>query len=205
MRRGSAATGSSRLRHRLARAGRARRLLSGGRGRHLREARARRHDPDGRPAGQRPAAPRRRPARRRDGRRAAGALRGRAGRADHRDRRDVPEESDRDHRASRGDEARGAQGEADRGRRGREHHVLAVAEAALRLHRRPEAALRVQRPAVSRRPQPVAAGLRDVRAVLDREGRREAGRVPARRTGLSALLRSARRAARRAGRSAPMR
>ena len=86
-----------------------------------------------------------------------------------------------------------------------QHDVLAVAEAALRLHRRPEAALRVQRPAVPRRPEPVAAGLRDVRAVLDREGRREAGRVPARRTGLPALLRSARRAARRAARSAPTR
>ena len=60
---------------------------------------ARRHDPDGRPAGERPAASRGRTARRRDGRRAAGALRRRAERSGHRDRRDVPEEPDGDHRA----------------------------------------------------------------------------------------------------------
>ena len=69
--------------------------------RHLQEVRPRRHDQDGRPAGQRPAAARRRPARRRHGRRAAGDLGRRAERAGHRDRRDVPEESDGDHRASR--------------------------------------------------------------------------------------------------------
>ena len=109
-RRARAAAGPCRLRHRLARAGRARRLLPGARRRHLRKARARRDDQDGRPAGQRPAAPRRRPARRRDGRRAAGALRRRAERADHRDRRDVPEESDGDHRAPGRGEARGPQG-----------------------------------------------------------------------------------------------
>ena len=194
-----AAAGAPRLRHRLARAGRARRLLSGGRRRHLPEARPRRDDPHGRPAGQRPAAPRRRAARRRDGRRAAGALRGRAERPDHGDRRDVPEESDRAHRAPRRGEDRGPQGQADRDRRGGQHDVLAVAEAALRIHRRPEAAVRVQRPAVPRRPEPVAAGLRDVRAVLDREGRRQAGRVPARRS--AAIRRTPRRWSSRATRS----
>ena len=61
-----------------------------------------------------------------------------------------------------------------------QHDVLAVAQAALRIHRRPEAPVRVQRAAVPRRPEAVAAGLRHVRAVLDRKGRREAGRVPAR-------------------------
>ncbi len=89
--------------------------------------------------------------------------------------------------------------------RGEQHDVLALAQAALRLHRRPEASVRVQRAAVSRRQEPVAAGLRDVRAVLDRERRREAGGVPARRAGLSALLRSARRAARCARANVPMR
>ena len=50
-----------------------------------------------------------------------------------------------------------------------QHDVLAVVEAALRLHRQPEAPVRVQRAAVSRRQEPVAAGIRDLRAVLDRE------------------------------------
>ena len=58
------------------------------------------------------------------------------------------------------------------------------------------------RAAVPRRPEAVAAGLRDLRAVLDREGRRQAGRVPARRPGLSAVLRSARRDAATRWRSA---
>ena len=96
--------------------------------------------------------------------------------------------------------ARGPQGQADRGRRRQQHDVLAVAAPEVRLHRRPEASVRVFRAAVSRRPEAVAAGLRDVRAVLDREGRREAGRVPARRLRLSALFRSARRDARRRSR-----
>ena len=95
--------------------------------RHLPQARPRRDDPDGRPAGQRPAAPRRRAARRRDGRRAAGALGRRAERPGHRDRRDVPEESDGDHRAPRRREDRGPQGQADRDERGGQHDVLAVA------------------------------------------------------------------------------
>ncbi len=120
---------------------------------HLPEARPRRDDQDGRAAGQRPAAARRGPARRGDGRRAAGRLGDRAEGAGHRDRRDVPEESDGDHRPSRRGEARGPQGQADRHRRRQQHDVLALAQAALRLHRRPEAAVRLQRAAVPRRPE----------------------------------------------------
>ena len=55
------------------------------------------------------------------------------------------------------------------------------------------------RAAVPRRPDAVAAGLRHVRAVLDREGRRQAGRVPARRP--RAIRRTPRRSSSRAPRS----
>ena len=47
------------------------------------------------------------------------------------------------HRASRRQDARGSQGQADRDRRREQHDVLAVAQAAVRLHRQPEAAVRV--------------------------------------------------------------
>ena len=69
-------------------------------------------------------------------------VRSRAGRAGGRDRRDVPEESDGDHRASRRSTPRGPQGQADRDRGREQHDVLAVAAPAVRIHRRPEAALR---------------------------------------------------------------
>ncbi len=83
---------------------------------------------------------------------------------------------------------RRSQGQADRDRRCEQHDVLAVAQAAIRIHRRPEASLRLLGAAVPRRPGAVAAGLRHLRAVLDRKRRREAGRVPARRPRVSARM-----------------
>ena len=124
----------------------------------------------------------------------------------HGDRGDVPEESDGDHRASGRREAR---------RTSRDKPIAIGAASNTTfwpwLKQRygftddAEATLRVQRAALSRRQGAVAAGLRHVRAVLDREGRREAGRVPAGRPRLSAVFRGARRDAARRSTSAPMR
>ncbi len=140
--------------------------------------------------------------RRRHGRRPAGSVRDRAGRAADDDRRHLPEESDGADRAS----GRGAtgrlEGQADCPRRGRQHHVLALAEEASTDSRPPETSVRIFGAAVPRRSRAVAAGLRDVGAILDREGRHQAGGVPAGRPGLSALRRGAGGPARHAGQSA---
>jgi NitT/TauT family transport system substrate-binding protein len=71
--------------------------------------------------------------------------------------------------------------------------VLAVAATKIRIHRQPEASVRVFRAAVPGRSQAVTAGIRHVRALLDREGWRAARGVPAGRLRLSALFRGARR------------
>src|SRR6185312_15314909 len=71
---------------------------------------------------------------------------------------------------------------------GEQHDVLAVAAAAIPFHRRAEAPERIFRPAVSRGPLTFAAGVRDIGAVLDREGRRASGGVPARGPWLPAVF-----------------
>ena len=63
--------------------------------------------------------------------------------------------------------------------------LLAVAEGQVRLHRRADAALHLQHPALRRRQEHGAAGLPDLRALRDPEGRREGQRLPVRRPRLA--------------------
>ena len=171
--------GALRLPDQLVRTGGARRVLSGTGRRHVPQVRARRRNPHGRTAGQRDAAAPRRQGRRRDGVRPADDRGCRAGSPARHDRRHVPEGSRRADRASRREAHRGSQVAHAADRPGERDDLLAVAPGALWIHRRAEAALRVQRPAIPCGSEGRPAGLRDVRALLHRERRRETERVPA--------------------------
>ena len=162
--------GQGDLRHELEGPGRAWRLLSGRGRRHLRQARARRDRPAGRPAGQPLAAAGRRQDRLQHGRQPVRPVQLHPGqRADGDDRGDLPEG------------AAGAAGAPGRWREGagrprrqdllhlqrRAADLLAVAAAGLRLQGRPGEALHLQSGAVPGRHQLGAAGLRHLRAVRD--------------------------------------
>ena len=173
----------------LARAGRARRLLSRRRQRHLQEVRHRLRRPPGRPAAEPLAAAARR-ARRHDHVELVRGHQLRQGEpAVPGDRRDLPEGPAGHHLASecRPRQVRGPEGQADPDRRRRPHQLLAVPQGALRLHRRAGAALHLQHGAVPRRQADLAAGLPVVRALRDHAGRRAAGGAPDRRRRLRQL------------------
>ena len=121
-------------------------------------------------------------------------------------RRDVPEESDRAHRASRRGEARGPQGQADRRQRAASNTTfwpwLKQRYGFTDDQKRPYA-FSVQPFLVDTKLS--QQGFATSEPFSIEKGGVEAGRVPARRAGLSALFRSARRAARCAARTRPMR
>ncbi len=135
---------------------------------------------------------------------AAGLRRGRAEHPDHRGGGELPEGSAGAARASgsgfrevRGPEERDAarlvRGPAD---------LFQMDAGRVRLQRREGEALHVQSAAVSGRQEERDAGLRDVRAVRGREGRREAEDLPARRPRLQHLLDLDRNAPRDGGEAA---
>ena len=143
------------LRHQLARGSRARRLLPGGRRRHLRQIRARGEDRSGRAAGQQSPAADFRQGRLLHGRQHdPGDGRGEGGRADARRRLHVPEGPDHLHVPS-GPGPRQDRGPEERQRlfrrQGQSGHRLPVGEADLRFQGREGEAVFLQPGALSRR------------------------------------------------------
>ena len=174
------------LRDQLVSAGRARRLLSGEGGRHLRGLRSRRDDRARRAAGERPGAPHRRQDRRLHGRQPPPVLLGRArGHPLARRRGALPEgAAGRDEPPGSGSRCLG--GPAGRRRlhhrRQRVPELLSVDGVGIRLRSGEAPALHVQPGRLHRQPEVGAAGLPDVRALRDIEGRRvRAQRLPPRR------------------------
>ena len=172
--RGATAAETINFRHGLEGRGRARRLLPGDRHRHLPAARARSDVAAGRTAGQPCATARRRPARLQPRAKLLHPAEFRAGEhPDGRGRGDLPEGpvgADRPSRAGQR-QPRRTQRQADHDRLRHPHHQLGFPEEQVRLHRRPDPALHLQRRAVPRRPQGGPAGLSVERAVHDRSPR----------------------------------
>ena len=178
------------VRHQLGGRGRARRLLSGGRRRHLQDIRPRRDDRAGRPAGEQPHAAACRPHRFLHERELpAGLRRGGAEHSSGRRLGHLPEGPAGVARTSgrcgdiRGFEeahaVRLVRGPAD---------LLQVDAGRVRLLGKPGEALHVQPAAVPGRPEQRDAGLRHLRALRGRESGRETEDLSTRRPGLQHLL-----------------
>ncbi len=173
--------------HQLVRPGGARRLLSGESERALRKGRARRHAEDGRPAGQRRATSARRRDRLHDGLRPPGPQNAGARASGHHGGDLVPVRSARnDDPRQRGKPCR-SQGQDDPGRDLRPHHVVALAQGEIQIHRRTDQALYVQPAALLRRQERGAAVLSVIGAVPGQTAGRAGKILPVRARRLSAL------------------
>ncbi len=159
----------------LARAGRARRLLSRGRQRHLQEIRHRLRPAHGRSAAEPLADAARRPRRHDHVERLRGPQLRQGKPAVPVHRGDLPEGPAGPHLASecRQRHVRRAQGQADPDRRCRAHQLLAVPAHQVRLHRRADPTLHVQHGAVPGGQEHLPAGISVVRALRHHAGRRD--------------------------------
>ena len=182
----------------LVRRARARRLLCREGGGALRQGRARRDDPHGRPADQHGAAASRGRSRLHHRLRFRDLERARTRPAGRHRRHLFPKRYRRHPRPRRRGEPGGAQRPADRHRRRVAPHLLAVAAPEIRLHRRADPSLHVQHAALFRRPHPIAAGLPHLRAVHRRPARAQDEILPALPTSATRPIR------RRSSRRTPM-